>query len=156
LLPRPTQYLAVYCTAQVSPQRLLLSGRLLTNVQVNITTMLHDTWHTCIYITLVLLFISSFYTSSIFLGRLAVLHLLRLLQPSRQNGAGGVSSLSRVHPFHTFHTFHYFVISFLEAKPNPISQILDCFAAICLGFSRIVSHNFHQYYFCFMVKIQRI
>jgi hypothetical protein len=37
---------------QVSPQRLLLSGWLLTNVQVNITTTLHDTGHTCIYITL--------------------------------------------------------------------------------------------------------
>jgi hypothetical protein len=36
-------------TVQVWPQRLLLSGWLLTNVQVNITTMLHDTWHTCIY-----------------------------------------------------------------------------------------------------------
>ncbi len=44
-------------TVQVSPQRLLLSGWLLTNVQVNITTMLHDTEHTCIYITLVLLLI---------------------------------------------------------------------------------------------------
>ncbi len=30
-----------------------------TIVQVNITTTLHDTWHTCIYITLVLLSISS-------------------------------------------------------------------------------------------------
>jgi hypothetical protein len=60
--------------------RLLLSGWLLTNVQVNIITMLHDTRHTCIYITLVLLFISSFYTSSIFLGRLAALHSLRPLQ----------------------------------------------------------------------------
>ncbi len=40
--------------------RLLLFGWLLTNVQVNITTTPHDTWHTCIYITLVLLFISSF------------------------------------------------------------------------------------------------
>jgi hypothetical protein len=61
---------------------LLLSGWLLTNVQVNITTTLHDTCHTCIYITIVLLFISSFYTSSMFLGRLAVLHALRTLQLS--------------------------------------------------------------------------
>ncbi len=61
-------------------QRLLLSGWLLTNVQVNITTTLHDTWHTCIYITLVLLFISSFYTSSIFLGRLAAPNSHHLLQ----------------------------------------------------------------------------
>ncbi len=68
-------------TVQVShTQHLLLSGWLLTNVQVNITTMLHDTWHTCIYITLVLLFISSFYTSSIFLGRLAAPNSHRLLQ----------------------------------------------------------------------------
>ncbi len=68
---------------QVSPQRLLLSGWLLTTVQVNITTTLHNTWHTRIYITLVLLFISSFYTSSIFLVRLAVLHSLRPLQYCR-------------------------------------------------------------------------
>jgi hypothetical protein len=61
-------------------QRLLLSGWLLTNVQVNITTTLHDTRHTCIYITLVLLFISSLFTSSIFLGRLAVLNSLLLPQ----------------------------------------------------------------------------
>ncbi len=39
-------------------------------VQVNITTTLQDTWNTCIYITLVLQSISSFYTSSILLGRL--------------------------------------------------------------------------------------
>jgi hypothetical protein len=45
---------------QVSPQRLLLSGWLLTNVQVNITTTLHDTGHTCTYNTLVLLFIFFF------------------------------------------------------------------------------------------------
>jgi hypothetical protein len=53
MLPR-IQFIA---TVQVSPQCLLLSGWLLTNVQVNITTTLHDTWHTCIYITLVLLFV---------------------------------------------------------------------------------------------------
>ncbi len=53
-------------------QRLLLSGWLLTDVQVDITTTLHDAWHTCIYITLALLFILSSYTSSILLGRLAV------------------------------------------------------------------------------------
>ncbi len=39
------------------PQCLLLSGWLLTNVQINITTTSHDTEQTCIYITLVLLFI---------------------------------------------------------------------------------------------------
>jgi hypothetical protein len=43
----------------VSPQRLLLTGWLLTNLQVNITT-LHDTGHTRIYITLVLLFMFFF------------------------------------------------------------------------------------------------
>jgi uncharacterized membrane protein YadS len=37
---------------QVSPQRLLQSGWLLTAVQVNITTTLHDTGHKPIYITL--------------------------------------------------------------------------------------------------------
>ncbi len=47
-------------TVQVLPQRLLLSGWLLTNVQVNITTALHDTGHTCIYITLALLFMFFF------------------------------------------------------------------------------------------------
>jgi hypothetical protein len=60
-------------------QHFLLSGWLLTNVQVNIITTLHDTRHTCIYIRLALPFISSFYTSSIFLGRLAALHSLRPL-----------------------------------------------------------------------------
>jgi hypothetical protein len=45
---------------QVSPQCLLLSGWLLTNVQVNITTALHDTWHTCRYITTILLLIFFF------------------------------------------------------------------------------------------------
>jgi hypothetical protein len=43
-------------TVQVSPQRLLLSGWLLTNVQVNITTAIYDTGHTLIYIILSLLF----------------------------------------------------------------------------------------------------
>jgi hypothetical protein len=45
---------------QVSPQRLLLSGWLLTNVQVNITTALHSTGRTHIYISLVLLFMFFF------------------------------------------------------------------------------------------------
>ncbi len=45
---------------QVSPQRLRLSGWLLTNVRVNITTSLYDTWHTRIYITLALLFMFFF------------------------------------------------------------------------------------------------
>ncbi len=45
---------------QVSPQRLLLSGWLLTNVQVNITTAIYDTGHTLIYITLLLLFLFFF------------------------------------------------------------------------------------------------
>jgi hypothetical protein len=36
---------------QASPQRLLLSGWLLTNVQVNITTTLYDTVHTYIHHT---------------------------------------------------------------------------------------------------------
>ncbi len=39
-------------TVQVSPQRLLLFGWLLTDVQVNITTAIYDTGHTLIYITL--------------------------------------------------------------------------------------------------------
>ncbi len=52
LLPCPTRCI----TVQVSPQRLLLSGWLLTNVQVNITTAIYDTEHTLIYITLLLLF----------------------------------------------------------------------------------------------------
>jgi hypothetical protein len=79
LLPCPACILLFTATVQVSHPALLLSGWLLTNVQVNIITMLHNTRHTCIYITLVLLFISSFYTSSIFLGRLAALYSLRPL-----------------------------------------------------------------------------
>ncbi len=79
LLPHPSGILLFIATVQVSHPRLPLSGWLLTNVQVNIITMLHDTRHTCIYITLVLPFIASFYTSSIFLGRLAALHSLCLL-----------------------------------------------------------------------------
>jgi hypothetical protein len=45
---------------QVSPQRLLLSGWLLTNVQVNITTAIYDIGHTLIHITLLLLFMLFF------------------------------------------------------------------------------------------------
>ncbi len=48
----------------------LLSGWLLTNVQVNNITTLHDT-HGHIYITSALLFFSSSYTSSALFGRLA-------------------------------------------------------------------------------------
>jgi hypothetical protein len=65
---------------KVSPQRLLLFGWLLTNVLGNITTMLYDTGHTRIYITL------HYYSCSSFLhlfhssGRLAVLHSLCPLQ----------------------------------------------------------------------------
>jgi hypothetical protein len=47
-------------TVQVSPQRLLLSGWLFTNLQVNITTATYDTGHTLIYITLLLLFMLFF------------------------------------------------------------------------------------------------
>jgi hypothetical protein len=47
-------------SVQVSPQRLLLSGWLLTNIQVNIKTAIYDTGHTLIYITLVLLFMFFF------------------------------------------------------------------------------------------------
>ncbi len=47
-------------TVQVSPQRLLLSGWLLTNVQVNITTAIYDVGHALIYITLLLLFMFFF------------------------------------------------------------------------------------------------
>ncbi len=72
--------LAVYCNgSSFTPSAPLLSGWLLTNVQANITTILHNTWYTYIYITIVLLFISSFYTSSIFLGRLAAPNSHRLL-----------------------------------------------------------------------------
>jgi hypothetical protein len=39
-------------TVQVSPQHLLLSGWLLANVQVNITTAIYDTGHALTYITL--------------------------------------------------------------------------------------------------------
>jgi hypothetical protein len=47
---------------KVSPQRLLLSGWLLFNVQVHITTTIHDIGHMyCIYITLSLLFIFFFF-----------------------------------------------------------------------------------------------
>jgi hypothetical protein len=46
--------------AQVSSQRLLLPGWLITIVQVNITTTTYDTGHTLIYITLVLLFMFFF------------------------------------------------------------------------------------------------
>jgi hypothetical protein len=58
---------------QVSPQRLLLSGWLLTNVQVNITIAIYDTGHTLIYITITTIRVL-LYTSSILLGWLAVLH----------------------------------------------------------------------------------
>jgi hypothetical protein len=47
-------------TVQVSPQCLLLSGWLLTDVQVNVTPAIHDTWQTLIYITLLLLFMFFF------------------------------------------------------------------------------------------------
>ncbi len=43
LLPCPAGILLFIATVQVSHPRLLLSGWLLTNVQVNIITMLHDT-----------------------------------------------------------------------------------------------------------------
>ncbi len=70
-------------TAQVShlAPSATVSGWLLTNVQVNITTMLHDTWHTCIYITLALQFIPSSYTSSILLSRLTVPDSVFFLSP---------------------------------------------------------------------------
>ncbi len=64
-----------------SPQGLLLSGWLLTNVQVNITTAIYDTGHTLISITLCITTIHVLlYTSSILLGKLAVLHSLCPLQ----------------------------------------------------------------------------
>jgi hypothetical protein len=85
-------------TVQVSPQRLLLSGWLLTNVQVNITTALHDTGHTCIYITLVLLFMFFFtflplfwagWLSSIPFVRYLPLHILkeRVMIETRNNNS---------------------------------------------------------------------
>ncbi len=78
-MPRPAGICCLLQLFKFHTQCLLLSGWLLTNIQVNIITTLHDIGHTCIYITWVLLFISSFYTSSIFLGRLAALHSFRLL-----------------------------------------------------------------------------
>ncbi len=45
---------------QVLPKRLLLSGWLLTNIQVNITTVIYDTGHRLIYITQLLLFMFFF------------------------------------------------------------------------------------------------
>ncbi len=61
LVATPNPGILLFIAAvQVSPQRLLLSGWLLTNVQANITTTLHDTRHTCIYNKLVLLFIFFF------------------------------------------------------------------------------------------------
>jgi hypothetical protein len=50
---------------QVSPQHVLLSGWLLTNVQINITTAKYDTGHTLMYITLQLLFMF-FFTQLLF------------------------------------------------------------------------------------------
>jgi hypothetical protein len=80
LVPCPAGILCLLQRIKFHTQHLLLFGWLLTDVQVNIITTLHDTRHTCIYVTLVLLSISSFYTSSIFLGRLAALHSLHPLQ----------------------------------------------------------------------------
>ncbi len=58
LLPRPTRSLAVNCnSSSFTPSTPLLYGWLLTKVQANITTTLHNTWHTCIYIKIVSLFI---------------------------------------------------------------------------------------------------
>ncbi len=75
LLPRPTQYLAVYCNGSgFTPSTFCyLGGFSLIYKYLNIITMLHNICyvHTCIYITSALLFFSSFYTSSILLGRLA-------------------------------------------------------------------------------------
>jgi hypothetical protein len=60
LLPRPTRYLAVYCNgSSFIPPPSSIWG-LLTNVQVNIIIILQDTRHTCIYITLVQLFVFFF------------------------------------------------------------------------------------------------
>ncbi len=80
LLPRPAGILLFIAKVQVSHPAPSTIWVALTNVQVNIITTVHYTRHTCIYITVVLLFISSFYTSSIFLGRLAALHSLCTLQ----------------------------------------------------------------------------
>jgi hypothetical protein len=60
LLPHPTGILLFIATVQVSHPCLPLSGWLLTNIQVNIITTLHDMRHTCIYITLALIFIFFF------------------------------------------------------------------------------------------------
>jgi hypothetical protein len=67
LLSRPARYLAVYCNGlSFTPSAFYNLGCFSL---MYCTSKHHDTTHTCIYITLVLLFISSFYTSSIFLGR---------------------------------------------------------------------------------------
>ncbi len=70
-------------TVLVSPQRLLLSGWLITNVQVNITTALYDTAHMYIHHTSTTIYVL-LYTSSILLGRVALLHSLCPLQLYRK------------------------------------------------------------------------
>jgi hypothetical protein len=49
----PGRYLAVFCNGSSFTPGPSTIWELLTNVEVNIITMLHDTRHTCIYITLV-------------------------------------------------------------------------------------------------------
>jgi hypothetical protein len=68
LLPCPTQYLAIYYNGLgFMPNAFLLSGWLLTNVQVNIITKLHDICaHMCIHhisITILLFFLHNFHYS---------------------------------------------------------------------------------------------
>jgi hypothetical protein len=68
LLPHPTQYLAVYYSRSgFTPNAFLLSGWLLTNVQVNIITMLHNICaHMYIHhigITILLFFLHVFHSS---------------------------------------------------------------------------------------------
>ncbi len=56
----PGRYLAVYCNGSSFTPGPSTIWELFTNVQVNIIITLHDMRHTCIYITLVLLFIFFF------------------------------------------------------------------------------------------------
>jgi hypothetical protein len=82
LLPHPTRCITVYDNVQVSPQRLLLSGWLLTNVlvQVNITTAIYDTGHTLMYVTLQLLFMVFFtHLSSSWAGWLSSIPFVRYI-----------------------------------------------------------------------------
>ncbi len=72
LLPRPTQYLAVYCNgSSFTPSAFCYLGGFSLMYRYTSQQRYTAYVHTCIYITSALLFFSSLYTSSILLGRLA-------------------------------------------------------------------------------------